>query len=195
MRFRSEVVDCQSRIEADVERNIMSGSHAGGRWLRSDSRAVWNLIGIWCKTIAGLSAGGVTRNVSGSDNHRKNKLVSSILVFQCLNITNRDLDFFPRKNVCDRLGEDIWSFLVQQAGHLSTCFRSFINSLCLLAWQDFSTHNAITNQHGHVVNRGVVWQRKDVDSFNLFLERIFKVLCDDYARQKAADFDLHIGVF
>ena len=70
-----------------------------------------------------------------------------------------------------------------------------INCLRFFASQNFSTHCAVADKHCHVIDRGVLWERKGVDRFNLFTERIFEFLRDGYARKKSADFSFYVSMF
>ena len=138
---------------------------------------------------------GVAGNITRTHHHWENKFVRTVLVFQGLHIADRDLNPFPRKNVRDRLRENIRSLLIQQARRLAVVFSRFINRLGFFASQNFSAHSAVANQHCHVIDRGILRQGKRVNRFNFFTERIFEFLRDRYARQKSADLGFYVSVF
>ena len=142
-----------------------------------------------------MGTGRVAGNVARPNDHRKHEFIRAVFVFQILDVADRNPDLFTRKNVGDRLREDVWSFLIQKTRCLAIRLRSFIDGLRFFASQNFSAHRAIADEHGHVVDRGVLWQRKGVNGFDLFLEWVFKFLRDDGPGQESADLRLHIRVF
>src|SRR6185369_677473 len=54
---------------------------------------------------------------------------------------------------------------------------------------------ALADHHCHIVNGRVCRQRKYVDGFDFFFERVFELLRDVYARQKASDLNFYVSVF
>ena len=142
-----------------------------------------------------MGAGLVAGNVAWSNDQGKHEFVRAIFVLQGLDIADRNLDLFTGKNVGDRLRENVWPFLIQKTCSLPIRLRSFIDGLRFFASQNLSAHGAISDEHGHVIDRGVLWQRKRVNRFDLFLKWVFKFLRDDSASQESADLHLHVSVF
>src|SRR6266567_2620420 len=176
----------------------MTNTHAFRDRSRRNARSVRYLIRVWRKTISVcicLGAARVAGNVARPNDHGKHEFVRAIFVLQGLDIADRNLDLFAGKNVGDRLRENVWSFLIQKARSLATGLRSFIDGLRFFASQNLSAHGAIADEHGHVIDGGVLWQRKCVNRFDFFLEWVFEFLRDDGARQESADLRLHIRVF
>ena len=156
------------------------------------------MIRVWRKTISVcicLGADLVAGNVAWPNDHGKHEFVRAIFVLQGLDIADRNLDLFTGKNVGDRLRENVWSFLIQETRSLAIRLRGFVDGLRFFASQNLSAHRAIADEHGHFIDRSVLWQRKGVNCFDLFLEWVFKFLCDDGARQESADLRFHIRVF
>src|SRR6266849_7466982 len=176
----------------------MTGAHAFRRRRRCNSRTVRHAIRVGRETVSpgtSLAAGGRAGNVTWSDHHRKDKFIRTVFVFQSLDITDRNLDLLTGQNVGDGLGEDVWPLLIQQAGGLTAGFRGFIDGFGFFAPQNFAAHGAVADDHGHVIDRRILRQGKRIDRFNLFRERIFKLLRDDYARKKSANLRFYIRMF
>src|SRR5262249_28665025 len=119
MRLRSDIVDDESGIELYVERNIVAAAEAKRRHLWSYPRSIWNLIGVRTKAVSSFRSLLFARDVTRSDNHRKNKFVLAIFIFQCFDVADCDLDLFTGQNVGNRLGENVRSFLIEQTCYLS----------------------------------------------------------------------------
>src|SRR2546428_7752593 len=177
---------------------MVAGAHAFGERVWRNARSVRHLIGVWRKTISvciWLGAGRVAGNVARPNDHGKHEFIRAVFVLQSLDIADRNLDLFAGKNVGDRLREDVWPFLIQKASSLATGLRGLVDGLGFFTPQNLSAHRAIADEHGHVIDRSVLWQRKGVNGFDLFLEWVFKFLRDNGARQESPDLRLHIRVF
>ena len=175
----------------------MTHTHSFGHGLRRNARGVRHAIGVRRESVAfGAYRGerGRAWNVTRPNNHRKDEFIGTVFVFQRLDITDRDLDLLAGKNVGDRLRKDVWTLLIQQAGCLAVGLGGFIDGLGFFAPQDLSAHRAISHDHGHIIDSSILGQRKRVDCFDLFSERIFKLLSDYHARQESADLRSGAGV-
>src|SRR5262245_23923125 len=153
----------------------MTSTHSPGSEWWSDSRGIGHLV------CAGLLWVGIARDVTWTNNHREHKLVRAILVLQRFDIADRNLHLFTRKDVGDRLSEDIWTFLVEQTCNLATRLSGIVNSLGFFARKNLAAHCPVADDHGHIVDGCILRQRKGVDRLDLFLEGILKLLSYDDA--------------
>src|SRR5215468_7956030 len=184
----------------------MSCAFAFGSYLRRNARGVRNLacvrrpsstigsaIGGACsgRLFADWLSGYITR----ADDHRKNEFISSVYVFQKLDVTDRDLYFGAGSDVGHGLSEDVGTLLVEQARGLSGFPRGFVDCARLFAAFDFAFDGAVADDHRHIINGRRLRQGEDVDGFDLFLKRIVKLLGDGDAGERAADFGFDVGVF
>src|SRR5205814_4359232 len=107
------------------------------------------------------------------------------LVLQLFYIADDDFHLLARKDIRHRLSENVGPLLIEQAGRESGIARCFINRTGLFAAFDSSVDGAVADEHGHVIDRGLVRERKSVDRLNLFLVWILKLLRDSDPGQEA----------
>jgi hypothetical protein len=135
-------------------------------------------------------AGHVTR----AYNHWKHKLIRAILILQSFHITDCDFDLLAGKDVCDRLREDVWAFLIEQSRDFAARLRGFVNCLRLFTRKNFPAYRTLADDHRHIVDGRVLRQGKRVNRLDLFFKGIFELLRYYDARKEAADFDFDVGV-
>src|SRR5215831_19338043 len=102
--------------------------------------------------------------------------------------------FVGRRNIGNRLTEDVGTFLIQQRGSVACPLGLFVESPSIFARLDLSLDDARADGHGHRVDRGIVRKRENVDRLDWLLERVVVELDDVDASHHAADFGLDGGV-
>src|SRR6185436_19420809 len=165
----------------------MTAPHSRRDHLWRDPRAIPHLIRVRSKSVSLSTHVRRPRYVTWSYDHGKDKLVSSLFILQCFDVTDRDFDLFTRKNIRDRLREDVRSLLIQKTRHLAVCFCCLVNSLSFFAWKNLSPNGTTANRHSHVVDSGILRKWKCVDRFNLVLEWILEFLRDADAREESTN--------
>src|SRR5204863_5009732 len=106
------------------------------------------------------------------------------------NVADRDNNFFAWENIGHRLSEDVRPLLIQKTCDVPRFARGFINRASFFATLDQPSYRAIANNQRQVVNHGVLWQRKSVNGFDLFLERIREFMGNDRARNETTHLNL-----
>ncbi len=173
VRFRLDLLDRNRRIDLHFDRNIASGSgFSDGRGRRS------------------LFRSGRDRDVSRTDRHRENELVRVVLEGQCLHIADLDHDRLSRKDVCDRLREDVRAGLFEQGGGFAFPFRRVINGAGFFGAHHATADDALADPHRHIVNGAALRKRKTVNCLDRFGKFIPELLADIDPRERARDLGL-----
>ncbi|MCX5757597.1 MAG: hypothetical protein NTU83_03645 [Candidatus Hydrogenedentes bacterium] len=186
VQFGLNIVNRQTGVDVDFDRDVVAGPRALGGDRRCDARRVGNLArarNAAFERIRCHRAGDVAR----SDDHRKCEAIQSVAEGQTLDV--RDLDFDPvaRKDIRDGLCEDVWTLLIEQTRGFARLARRVVDALCFLARFDDPFHHAAADVHGHRVDRCILRKRECIHGLDGCAEGIPKLLGDGHAGDEPGD--------
>lgn len=92
------------------------------------------------------------------------------------------------------MSKDIRLFLSHQSRDVPLSFGGRIDFFGLLTFANDAADFSIANSHHEFVDSGIVRQRKDVNSFDLCIVRIVKLLCDINSRDVSVDGAFNSGM-
>ena len=94
------------------------------------------------------------------------------------------LTFAPGQDVGDRLREDVGPLLVEQRGDVARCRALLVDGARFLAALDDAAHGAVADQHGHVVDRGVLRERERCRRLRSSAVAVFSKSCVTVTRAR-----------
>ena len=202
MRCGIDAFNRHASVQCDFYGDVVTRALAAWHDHRSDAPIVWHALGsrklalrrFFCLRLC-FSLRRCGRCVALAYDHRERKLVSSVLIFQCLDVADGDFHLRARHDVGYGLSEDVWALLIQKACYMASCASLTVCGLRLFAPHYLAAYGARAYQHCHVVNGCRLRQREDINGLYLFVERVFKLLRDRDARDKAAYLRFDIRMF
>ncbi|OQA12536.1 MAG: hypothetical protein BWY64_03901 [bacterium ADurb.Bin363] len=133
--------------------------------------------------------------ISRGYSHGEDKFIFTVFIFYCFMITKCYKDFLPRFDICNRHGEDIWSFLFKKS-----CFFTFIPCFLIGFSCFFTLFNLCFNYsffyfYFKIIYGTLVREREDIDNFDIFTETVVEFLCNCYIGKKSYNTGSYFCVF
>jgi len=142
------------------------------------------------RRLRGRAAGNEPR----ADDHREVKIINAHVVLEHVDVRDLDHDLLLRLDVPDRLRENVRPFLFEERGRPAVPQRAFIDRPRGGPALDDAHDPAVADDHRHVIDRGLVRQRKDVDRLDLLVQRVVEPLPHLHAGDEAGYRRLHVRV-
>jgi hypothetical protein len=134
------------------------------------------------------------RDVTGTHHHGEVELVRALVVLEHVHVRDLDEHLLARRDVAHGLGEDVGALLLEEAGGQALRQRGLVDVAGLRAAADQPHDAALAHHHAHVVHRGAVGEREDVEGFDGLVRRVDEPLGDLDARHEAGHVRLDVRV-
>jgi len=174
-----QVIDRDTRIQVDLDGDIVPRARAFRRNGRSEARRVRH---------------AAARHVARRHHHRKIERIDAGFVRHSLDVSDLDLYGGARKDIGDGLGEDVGTLLIEQGCDAAGAAGLLVDLACFIPRFNEAADGAVSDLHGHIVDRGIGRQREGVDGLDLFGEGVVKLLGDGDACQRTGNANLHVSV-
>ena len=182
-------------VEVNGDADIVARADVGLQDGRRDAGGIGHTVGV---RGPAAGTGGCGHWGAGDeprpDDHWEDVLVFAVDVGKRLDVLDDDLDLIVGQDVADALCEDVRSLLLEEARALPRGDGLLVDLPGFLAGLDDAPHGAVTDLHEHIVDRGVVGQREDIDRLYGLIEGVLVLLGDGDVGHHPGNVGLHVRV-